>query len=121
MVQFAIIAGPGLMSYTTNKYHAFSWSYSPPTNNSTTNSGNHRLSNAGKIRKIMDAVSAMPGVTSSGKANKRLLRKHERWPPELQDVLCTSKDCPIFYMRKKSQKDVEDAVFTLERFDNEVW
>ncbi|KIJ55415.1 hypothetical protein M422DRAFT_73327 [Sphaerobolus stellatus SS14] len=38
-----------------------------------------------------------------------------------QDVLCTSKDCPIFYMRKKAQKDVEDAVGTLERFDNEVW
>lgn len=39
----------------------------------------------------------------------------------LQDVLCTSKDCPIFYMRKKAQKDVEDAVNTLERFDGEVW
>ncbi|KAF8519681.1 DNA polymerase family B-domain-containing protein [Gautieria morchelliformis] len=38
-----------------------------------------------------------------------------------QDVLCTSKDCPIFYMRKKAQKDVEDAVNTLERFDEEVW
>ncbi|KAI0305911.1 DNA polymerase family B-domain-containing protein [Multifurca ochricompacta] len=38
-----------------------------------------------------------------------------------QDVLCTSKDCPIFYMRKKAQKDVEDSVAMLERFDNEVW
>lgn len=38
-----------------------------------------------------------------------------------QDVLCTSKDCPIFYMRKKAQKDVEDAVAVLERFDNETW
>ncbi|KAF8573753.1 hypothetical protein K439DRAFT_1399532 [Ramaria rubella] len=38
-----------------------------------------------------------------------------------QDVLCTSKDCPIFYMRKKAQKDVEDAANTLERFDAEVW
>ncbi|KAF8517965.1 delta DNA polymerase [Hysterangium stoloniferum] len=38
-----------------------------------------------------------------------------------QDVLCTSKDCPIFYMRKKAQKDVEDAVTTLERFDAEIW
>ena len=38
-----------------------------------------------------------------------------------QDVLCTSKDCPIFYMRKKAQKDVEDSVAVLERFDNEVW
>ncbi|EKM50426.1 uncharacterized protein PHACADRAFT_104509 [Phanerochaete carnosa HHB-10118-sp] len=38
-----------------------------------------------------------------------------------QDVLCTSKDCPIFYMRKKAQKDVEDASAVLERFDNEMW
>ncbi|KAI0077717.1 hypothetical protein K474DRAFT_1661299 [Panus rudis PR-1116 ss-1] len=38
-----------------------------------------------------------------------------------QDVLCTSRDCPIFYMRKKAQKDVEDANAVLERFDNEAW
>ena len=41
--------------------------------------------------------------------------------PGFQDVLCTSKDCPIFYMRKKAQKDVEDAVAMLERFDLELW
>lgn len=33
----------------------------------------------------------------------------------IQDVLCTSKDCPIFYMRKKAQKDVADSVTQLER------
>ncbi|TDL23693.1 hypothetical protein BD410DRAFT_746439 [Rickenella mellea] len=38
-----------------------------------------------------------------------------------QDVLCTSKDCPIYYMRKKAQKDVEDSVVVLDRFDNEIW
>ncbi|CAK5273856.1 unnamed protein product [Mycena citricolor] len=38
-----------------------------------------------------------------------------------QDVLCSSKDCPIFYMRKKAQKDVEDASSVLERFDSDVW
>jgi len=38
-----------------------------------------------------------------------------------QDVLCSSKDCPIFYMRKKAQKEVEDAVAMLERFDHELW
>jgi len=38
-----------------------------------------------------------------------------------QDVLCTSKDCPIFYMRKKAQKDVEDANSVLERFDGDDW
>ncbi|KAK0446656.1 DNA polymerase family B-domain-containing protein [Armillaria borealis] len=38
-----------------------------------------------------------------------------------QDVLCTSKDCPIFYMRKKAQKDVEDSNSVLERFESESW
>ncbi|EPQ56433.1 hypothetical protein GLOTRDRAFT_120926 [Gloeophyllum trabeum ATCC 11539] len=38
-----------------------------------------------------------------------------------QDVLCTSKDCPIFYMRKKAQKDVEDAETVLDRFHAEEW
>ncbi|KAJ8595638.1 hypothetical protein M405DRAFT_871726 [Rhizopogon salebrosus TDB-379] len=38
-----------------------------------------------------------------------------------QDVLCSSKDCPIFYMRKKAQKDVEDANAVLERFDADLW
>jgi len=33
-----------------------------------------------------------------------------------QDVLCTSKDCPIFYMRKKVQKDIQDSAGTLSRF-----
>eukprot|EP01118_Nematostelium_gracile_P003547 TRINITY_DN14116_c0_g1_i1.p1 TRINITY_DN14116_c0_g1~~TRINITY_DN14116_c0_g1_i1.p1 ORF type:complete len:145 (+),score=20.77 TRINITY_DN14116_c0_g1_i1:62-436(+) len=34
-----------------------------------------------------------------------------------QTVLCTSRDCPIFYMRKKVQKDLEDAQTTFEKFD----
>ncbi|KAF9974253.1 DNA-directed DNA polymerase delta [Actinomortierella ambigua] len=33
-----------------------------------------------------------------------------------QDVLCTSKDCPIFYMRKKVQKEIQDSTATLDRF-----
>ncbi|MBW0480701.1 hypothetical protein O181_020416 [Austropuccinia psidii MF-1] len=34
-----------------------------------------------------------------------------------QEVICTAKDCPIFYMRTKSQKDVEDSYSLLQRFD----
>ncbi|CAI5983148.1 unnamed protein product [Closterium sp. NIES-65] len=34
-----------------------------------------------------------------------------------QDVLCTSRDCPIFYRRKKAQKDVEESHAQLARFD----
>ncbi|KAI8366805.1 DNA polymerase family B-domain-containing protein [Radiomyces spectabilis] len=33
-----------------------------------------------------------------------------------QDVICTNNDCPIFYMRKKVQKDMQDASSRLERF-----
>ena len=36
-----------------------------------------------------------------------------------QDVLCTNKDCPIFYRRKKIQKDIQEAQNTVDRFDNE--
>ncbi|KAG0143234.1 hypothetical protein CROQUDRAFT_673057 [Cronartium quercuum f. sp. fusiforme G11] len=34
-----------------------------------------------------------------------------------QDVICTAKDCPIFYMRKKSQKDAADSHVVLQRFE----
>ncbi|KAI9347758.1 DNA polymerase family B-domain-containing protein [Obelidium mucronatum] len=33
-----------------------------------------------------------------------------------QDVICSAQDCPIFYMRKKAQKDLNDASKTLNRF-----
>jgi DNA polymerase delta subunit 1 len=34
-----------------------------------------------------------------------------------QDVLCTSRDCPIFYRRKKVQKDLNEADAKVRRFD----
>uniref|UniRef100_A0A8C1RL11 DNA polymerase n=1 Tax=Cyprinus carpio TaxID=7962 RepID=A0A8C1RL11_CYPCA len=33
-----------------------------------------------------------------------------------EDVLCTSRDCPIFYMRKKVQKDLDDQEKLISRF-----
>ena len=33
------------------------------------------------------------------------------------EVICSSRDCPIFYMRVKAMKDVEDAGKELSRFD----
>uniref|UniRef100_A0A668S683 DNA polymerase delta catalytic subunit n=1 Tax=Oreochromis aureus TaxID=47969 RepID=A0A668S683_OREAU len=33
-----------------------------------------------------------------------------------EDVLCTSRDCPIFYMRKKVQKDLDDQSNLVSRF-----
>jgi DNA polymerase delta subunit 1 len=35
-------------------------------------------------------------------------------------VLCTSRDCPIFYRRKKVQKELGEAHATLGRF-NDLW
>ncbi|CAJ1974806.1 unnamed protein product [Sphenostylis stenocarpa] len=37
-----------------------------------------------------------------------------------QDVLCTSRDCPIFYRRKKAQKDMAEAKSQLDRFCD-IW
>lgn len=34
-----------------------------------------------------------------------------------QDVLCTSRDCPIFYMRKKAQKELKETSTVVSRFD----
>lgn len=38
-----------------------------------------------------------------------------------QDVLCTSKDCPIFYMRRKAQKELKTELDELQRFDTTDW
>ena len=35
------------------------------------------------------------------------------------EVICSSKDCPIFYMRMKAKKDLEDANKDLQRFDHD--
>ncbi|KAL4246251.1 DNA polymerase [Abortiporus biennis] len=64
-------------------------------------------------------------VTSASKLQERFARlwtQCQRCQGSLhQDVLCSSRDCPIFYMRKKAQKDVEDANTVLERFDQDLW
>lgn len=36
------------------------------------------------------------------------------------EVICSSKDCPIFYMRMKAKKDVVDAGKELTRFDHDA-
>lgn len=33
-----------------------------------------------------------------------------------QDVICSNRDCPIFYKRKKTQMDVQSIQETLDRF-----
>jgi hypothetical protein len=82
--------------------------------------GDYNLRNTGKVRKTVDAVSTMSRISSSGETNQSS-SNDRMMTAGFQDVLCTSRDCPIFYMRKKAQKDVEDTVAMLERFDNELW
>eukprot|EP00761_Pharyngomonas_kirbyi_P003062 gb/GECH01003066.1/.p1 GENE.gb/GECH01003066.1/~~gb/GECH01003066.1/.p1 ORF type:complete len:1039 (+),score=172.93 gb/GECH01003066.1/:1-3117(+) len=38
-----------------------------------------------------------------------------------QDVLCTARDCPIFYMRVKVRKDLRDTQAKLDRFETVDW
>lgn len=38
-----------------------------------------------------------------------------------EEVLCTSKDCPIFYMRKKIQIDLNEKDKILQRFGIPAW
>ncbi|GAB6033248.1 DNA polymerase delta catalytic subunit [Chamberlinius hualienensis] len=38
-----------------------------------------------------------------------------------EDVLCTSRDCPIFYMRKKVQKDLMEQENVISRFGLPQW
>ena len=39
----------------------------------------------------------------------------------LQPVICTNRDCPIFYMRKRVQKDLEEATAKINGFDALEW
>ncbi|TGZ65787.1 hypothetical protein CRM22_005695 [Opisthorchis felineus] len=38
-----------------------------------------------------------------------------------EEVICTSRDCPIFYMRMKSRKDTEEQYKVVKRFGDPVW
>lgn len=38
-----------------------------------------------------------------------------------EEVICTSSDCPIFYMRKKVQKDLNDHQTLMQRFGVPAW
>ncbi|KAK2465669.1 hypothetical protein APHAL10511_002213 [Amanita phalloides] len=73
--------------------------------------------------KVNDLYQRQVSVTSDYQMRfSRLWTQCQRCQGSLhQDVLCTSKDCPIFYMRKKAQKDLEDSMIVLDRFDGELW
>jgi len=62
--------------------------------------------------------SALSSVNNLEEDFNRLWTQCQRCQGSLhQDVLCTSRDCPIFYRRKKVQKDLTEATAQLKRFD----
>jgi DNA polymerase delta subunit 1 len=62
-------------------------------------------------RRTVDHVSATQAQFA------RLWTQCQRCQGSLhQEVLCTSRDCPIFYRRRKAHKDLVDAQKTLDRF-----
>ena len=70
-----------------------------------------RKDEADICRRTVDNVSAMQAQFA------RLWTQCQRCQGSLhQEVLCTSRDCPIFYRRRKAHKDLVDAQKTLERF-----
>ena len=84
-----------------------------------TSRNNVRIASA--VFTTMDTMSTMSRIPASGRFDPEFKFKPWKLTTFKQDVLCTSKDCPIFYMRKKAQKDVEDAGSTLDRFDMDGW
>jgi DNA polymerase delta subunit 1 len=70
-----------------------------------------RKDEGGICRRTIDHVSSMQAQFA------RLWTQCQRCQGSLhQEVLCTSRDCPIFYRRSKAHKDLLDAQKTLERF-----
>jgi DNA polymerase delta subunit 1 len=70
-----------------------------------------RKDEAELCRRALDGVSAMQSQFA------RLWTQCQRCQGSLhQEVLCTSRDCPIFYRRRKAHKDLLDAQRSLERF-----
>jgi DNA polymerase delta subunit 1 len=66
---------------------------------------------------------SLAGANSLERQFSRLWAQCQRCQGSLHDdVLCTSRDCPIFYRRKKVQKDLNEAHATLVRFGRpEEW
>ncbi|KAI8099328.1 DNA polymerase family B-domain-containing protein [Halteromyces radiatus] len=64
-------------------------------------------------KKQVDSVSELEVKFS------RLWTQCQRCQESLhQDVICSNNDCPIFYMRKKVQKDMNESTAKLQRFSN---
>lgn len=62
-------------------------------------------------------MRSLAAVNSLEEAFAQLWTQCQRCQGSLQqDVICTSRDCPIFYRRTKARKDLQEAHGTLARF-----
>ncbi|CAM9020652.1 unnamed protein product [Wickerhamomyces anomalus] len=65
---------------------------------------------------------ALAGMNALQVKFSRLWTECQRCQGSLhQDVLCSNKDCPIFYMRKKAQKDVIAQSKELQKWNDTFW
>ena len=70
-----------------------------------------------KAKQVEVYYSKLSSVQECEQLFSRLWTQCQRCQGDLhKDVLCTSRDCPIFYKRKKVQKELKDARETLLRF-----
>ncbi|KAL1529097.1 hypothetical protein AB1Y20_000057 [Prymnesium parvum] len=70
-----------------------------------------------KSKEVEIYYSKLSNVQDCEQLFSRLWTQCQRCQGDLhKDVLCTSRDCPIFYKRKKVQKELKDASETLLRF-----
>jgi len=75
-------------------------------------------------KEVEHYYSKLQAVTECESLFSRLWTQCQRCQGDLhKDVLCTSRDCPIFYKRKKVQKDLKDSREVLARFSDvqEAW
>ena len=62
-------------------------------------------------------VRSLAAVNSLEGAFAALWTQCQRCQGSLQqDVICTSRDCPIFYRRTKARKDLQEAHAIISRF-----
>lgn len=97
-------------------------SFSPNDDHSTIGEENDLICDHCKPR-LSELYMRQMSITEETKVRfARLWTQCQRCQGSLhEDVLCTSRDCPIFYMRKRAQRDVEEASKTFEKFYNVDW
>jgi len=82
----------------------------------------HALCKNCQPKEIDIFFSKLQAVKETELLFSRLWTQCQRCQGDLhKDVLCTSRDCPIFYKRKKIQKDLKETRDTLARFGESAW